>query len=383
MFIISQKWLGESQMKYDFKKIRLMHLMVFIGLIACSGDFDFDMRDQLGGRLDTSSAANSAVANRPDPDERGVITFPNYQVVVAKNGDRIGDLAERINADSEVLGSYNGISQEAVLRHGEIIALPPSLVASDATGKPLTPTVVDISELLDDPSPAANKLTRIEPKRHQVITGETAFTIARFYNVSADTLADWNSLDTEMNVRPGQYLLIPVTGNAATNISAPGQGSQIATPPSSTRPQPQVDLQAKTASSTTTRVPIADTGKATAASSIDALFVRPVSGNIIRSYKKGENEGIDISAKSGSFVVAADDGIVAAVTKDTDGVPILVIKHADGILTVYTNIDGLTVKKGDRVNRGQKIAKVGTGTPSFLHFEVRKGLVSVDPDDYI
>ena len=369
-------------MKYDLKKIQLIFLMAFIGIIGCSGDFDFDMRDQLGGRLDTSSAANSALANRPDPDGRGVITFPNYQVVVARNGDKISDLAERISADSEILGSYNGISQEAVLRHGEIIALPPSIVASDPTGKPLTPTVVDISELLDNPRPAS-QLTSVEPKRHQVVTGETAFTIARFYKVSADTLADWNSLDTEMNVRPGQYLLIPVTGNAATNISAPGQGSQIATPPSSTRPQPQVDLQAKTASSTTTRVPIADTGKATAASSIDALFVRPVSGNIIRSYKKGENEGIDISAKSGSFVVAADDGIVAAVTKDTDGVPILVIKHADGILTVYTNIDGLTVKKGDRVNRGQKIAKVGTGTPSFLHFEVRKGLVSVDPDDYI
>ena len=72
------------------------------------------MRDQLGGRLDTSSAANRAVANRPDPDERGVITFPNYQVVVARNGDKIGDLAERISADSEILGSYNGISQEAV-----------------------------------------------------------------------------------------------------------------------------------------------------------------------------------------------------------------------------------------------------------------------------
>ena len=368
-------------MKYNFKKILLMHLVAFIGLIGCSGDFDFDMRDQLGGHLDTSSAANNAVANRPDPDIRGVITFPNYQVVVAKNGDRIGDLAERINADSEVLGSYNGISQEAVLRHGEIIVLPPSVVASDATGKPLTPKVVDIKELFDDPSPA-NQLTSIEPKRHQVITGETAFTIARLYNMSADSLADWNSLDTEMNLRPGQYLLIPVTGNAATNINA-GQGSQTPTPPSSTRPQPQVDLQPKTATSINTSGPIADTGVTTAASSIGALFVRPVSGNIIQSYKKGQNEGINISAKSGSSVVAADDGIVAAVTKDTDGVPILVIKHTDGILTVYTNIEGLTVNKGDRVNRGQKIAEVGTGTPSFLHFEVRRGLVSVDPDDYI
>ena len=382
MAIISQKTLGKSQMKYDFTKIRLIFLVAFIGIIGCSGDFDFDMRDQLGGRLDTSSAANSAVANRPDPDERGVITFPNYQVVVARNGDKIGDLAERISANSEILGSYNGISQEAVLRHGEIIALPPSIVASDATGKPLTPTVVDISELLDNPRPAS-QLTSVEPKRHQVVTGETAFTIARFYKVSADTLADWNSLDTEMNVRPGQYLLIPITGNATTNVSAPGQGSPTPTPPSSARPHPQVDLQPKTATSTTTQVPIANTGETTAASSIDTLLVRPVSGNIIRSYKKGQNEGIDISAKSGSSVVAAGDGIVAAVTKDTDGVPILVIKHADGILTVYTNIDELTVKKGDRVNRGQKIAEVGTGTPSFLHFEVRRGLVSVDPDDYI
>jgi LysM repeat protein len=380
--IISQKTLGKSQMKYDFTKILLIFLVAFIGIIGCSGDFDFDMRDQLGGRLDTSSAANSAVANRPDPDERGVITFPNYQVVVARNGDKIGDLAERISADSEILGSYNGISQEAVLRHGEIIALPPSIVASDATGKPLTPTVVDISELLDNPRPAS-QLTSVEPKRHQVVTGETAFTIARFYKVSADTLADWNSLDTEMNVRPGQYLLIPITGNATTNVSAPGQGSPTPTPPSSARPHPQVDLQPKTATSITTQVPIANTGETTAASSIDTLLVRPVSGNIIRSYKKGQNDGIDISAKSGSSVAAAGDGIVAAVTKDTDGVPILVIKHADGILTVYTNIDELTVEKGDRVNRGQKIAEVGTGTPSFLHFEVRRGLVSVDPDDYI
>ena len=61
----------------------------------------------------------------------------------------------------------------------------------------------------------------------------------------------------------------------------------------------------------------------------------------------------------------------------------MVIKHDDGLLTVYTDISGLIVKKGDRVSRGQKIAIVGVGTPSFLHFEVRKGLVSVDPDDYI
>ena len=126
-----------------------------------------------------------------------------------------------------------------------------------------------------------------------------------------------------------------------------------------------------------------NTGPITQASQSDARFMRPVSGTIIRSYKKGVNEGIDIGAPEGAAVLAADVGTVAAITKDTKGVAIVVIKHADGLLTVYTNVDNLLVKKGDAVTRGQEIAKVRAGTPAFLHFEVRKGLESVDPDDFI
>jgi len=135
--------------------------------------------------------------------------------------------------------------------------------------------------------------------------------------------------------------------------------------------------------STQPATPITDLGSQTKASKTDTRFLRPTFGNIIRSYKKGDNEGIDIGVKAGTDVVAADDGTVAAVTKDTNGVPILILKHIDGLLTVYANVDGLSVQKGDQVKRGQKVAKVRDGTPSFLHFEVRKGLESVDPDDYI
>ena len=367
-------------MNYNFRKCLLLTIMVLSTVAGCSDNLDFDMRDQFGGRLDTSSAANGAVANRPDPDERGVITFPNYQVIVARDGDRISDLAERINADAAVLGRYNGVSQVAILRHGEIIALPTTVVATLATGKFLEPTVVDISELSDDIS-STSQSNIVEPKRHRVIEGETAFTIARLYNVSANDLTVWNSLGTEKNVRVGQYLLIPPTDYKTTAVNVPGQASAPPSPPSSTQPQPQeVTLQPALSS---TQALVIDTGSVTAASSIETRFVRPVSGNIIRSYKKGKNDGIDIGAKPGSIVSAADDGTVAAITKDTNGVSILVIKHVDGLLTVYTNIDKLGVKKGDWVKRGQKIAAVRAGTPSFLHFEVRRGLVSVDPDDYI
>ena len=80
-------------MLYNFKNIRLQSLISIISLAGCSGNFDVDMRDQLGGLLDTSAVASAAVANRPDQDIRGVITFTNYQVIVAKNGDRLSDLA--------------------------------------------------------------------------------------------------------------------------------------------------------------------------------------------------------------------------------------------------------------------------------------------------
>ena len=111
--------------------------------------------------------------------------------------------------------------------------------------------------------------------------------------------------------------------------------------------------------------------------------VMPVSGSITRGYQKKVNDGIDIGASAGATVTAAEAGTVAAITKSTDGVPILVIRHSGNLLTVYGGIDALSVEKGATVTRGQAIAKVRAGSPSFLHFEVRQGFDSVDPMSYL
>ena len=109
----------------------------------------------------------------------------------------------------------------------------------------------------------------------------------------------------------------------------------------------------------------------------------PVSGTIIRGYKKGKNEGIDIAAAPGTAVTAAEAGTVAAITADADQVPIIVVKHNNDLLTVYANVDDITVKKGDRIRRGQKLAQLRGGDDAYVHFEVRKGFESVDPDPYL
>jgi murein DD-endopeptidase MepM/ murein hydrolase activator NlpD len=52
-------------------------------------------------------------------------------------------------------------------------------------------------------------------------------------------------------------------------------------------------------------------------------------------------------------------------------------------LTVYANLRNIRVSRGDQVSRGQTIAEVGSGDPSFLRFEVRRGFEAVNPALYL
>jgi len=127
--------------------------------------------------------------------------------------------------------------------------------------------------------------------------------------------------------------------------------------------------------------PDVSVGQPTASSNARLGF--PVKGKIVRPYSKGKNDGIDIAGAPGSAVSAAEAGTVAAITADADQVPIVVIRHADNLLTVYANVDGIEVNKGDTVSRGQKIARLRGGDNAYVHFEVRKGFDSFDPEPYL
>ena len=366
-------------------------------LAACSEPLDLDMRGLLNGGFNTADAARATTAARPDPDDRGVISYPNYQVAVAQRGDTLGAVARRVGLPADELARFNGMQTGDPLRAGEIIALPRRVAEpSPATGAVSTgpirpPSEVDITTLANDaiersePTPASQPApqTGQEPIRHQVKRGETAFTIARLYNVSVRSLSEWNGLDANFSLREGQYLLIPVATQAPprrSDATAPGTGSPTPEPPSASQPLPD-DATEPVASQT--EAPVADVGNQTAASASDAAMSFPVQGNIIREYAKGRNDGIDIGASVGTTVKAAASGQVAAITTNTDGINILVIRHPDNLLTVYTHVDNITVKKDDAVSRGQSIAKVADFDPPRVHFEVRDGFDSVDPMQYL
>ena len=102
-------------------------------------------------------------------------------------------------------------------------------------------------------------------------------------------------------------------------------------------------------------------------------FSKPVEGKLLRGYtypkpvKTDENSqrtirGIDIEASVGTQVKAAEEGIVELAENNgvEDGVAI-VISHANGIKTKYSNLDSnLLVKVGDKVTKGKAIGTIGT-----------------------
>ncbi len=391
-----------------------------LALSGCvnDGGFDADLRrfGQIG--FDTTAAARQATANRPAPDARGVISYPTYQVAVARQGDTVGGVAARLGLDAEALARYNAVTPNTSLGKGEILALPSRVsepvaaplasgaeridITSLASGAidratPATPaaapTAAPVKAATAAAAPAPKPATATpgtasgaEPIRHKVARGETAYSIARYYNVSAKALAEWNGLPADLSVREGQYLMIPVaTGTPPAPVTSaqtkPGQGSPTPEPPSAAKPLP-AETPPK-ASAPVDRSAAPDLGATRTAATASGKFVMPVSGAIIRPYVKGKNDGVDISASAGTPVKAAEAGTVAAITKDTEQVPILVLRHEGGLLTVYANLDGIAVNKGDTIKRGQTIAKVRGGDPGFLHFEVRKGYDSVDPMPYL
>ncbi|MDE4174058.1 peptidoglycan DD-metalloendopeptidase family protein [Phaeobacter sp. PT47_59] len=385
---------------------RLLLLLPTLAVLAgCEGPLDYDLRGQFGG-FSTAAAAQNATTDRPAADERGLITYPSYQVVVAQRGDTVADVATRVGLTPTELARFNGMEPSDPLRKDEILAMPRRAPTSIAPGS-TQPGGVDIASLAGQaieaapqtsPNPGSVTTTTLqptprpapvevqegpEPIRHKVVRGETAYTISRLYQVPVKSLAEWNGLGSDFAIREGQYLLIPLKDQPAptrtAEVTPPGAGSATPTPPSATKPLPTEEVAP--ASEAVAAVPTVKVPEPTRQS--DAALAYPLQGKIISTYSKGKNEGIDIAGTPGQVVKSAEAGTVAAITKDSKNIPIVVIRHSNKLLTLYVNVTDISVKKGETVKRGQPIAKLRDGKDAFLHFEVRNGYESLDPLPYL
>ena len=203
---------------------------------------------------------------------------------------------------------------------------------------------------------------------HVVQRGETGYSISRRYGVTVSSLMRVNNIRKPYTLSVGQKLKLP--GGATA-----GSSTQVASvaPATTTKPKPRPRGRSV---AIPTPPPRTSSG-----------FVWPVSGKIASRFGPREgglhNDGINILAKAGTPVKAAEAGVVVYASNALEGYGnLLLVKHAEGWVTAYAHNERLLVRQGQRVNKGQVVARVGStgGVASpQLHFEIRKGRRALDP----
>ena len=132
------------------------------------------------------------------------------------------------------------------------------------------------------------------------------------------------------------------------------------------------------------------------------LIVAPLKGEVLAVFSVDHltynetledwrtHEGVDISAKPGTTVMAACSGTVSLVTDDPLMGTMVVIDHDGGYQTTYANLQATpTVSRGDTVSAGQILGAVGTTAAAesaqspHLHFAVTKDGIPMDPNEFL
>lgn len=240
---------------------------------------------------------------------------------------------------------------------------------------------------------AGQRLRLPQVRSHRVESGDTLYSLSQRYGVNMHEFAQVNRISPPYQIQTGRFLQIPY---------APVQVSRVEPPAASRAPRPQASpkpSEPSGRSSNNVRRPspkpvVRNTRPVPQAAPrprSSGRILWPVRGRVASGFgPKGGglyNDGINILAKRGTPVRAADKGVVAYSGNELRGFGnLLLIKHSNGWITAYAHNEKLLVRRGAKVGRGQIIARVGaTGNVSVpqLHFEIRDGKNAIDPRRYL
>jgi murein DD-endopeptidase MepM/ murein hydrolase activator NlpD len=271
----------------------------------------------------------------------------------AQSAADVAGLYKELKAKHQELAAANSGAEKIEGVNATLHVTPPA--QAEPAPKPQAKPVLVEPAAEPGPEPVA----RPEKEHSTVRSGETLSGIALPHEVGVSARAQANGIGKPYRVYAGRKLRTPSREAASTATVALGQ-----------------DLGAVRLAASRARPPLRGDE-----------FLWPVEGKVIGAFgpidQWRRRDGIDIAARRGAPVLAAQDGIVAYAG---DGVPsygqMILLRHDQGYITTYAHCAGLLVELGDVVERGQLIARVGdTGEPaqSILHFQLRKGRTPIDP----
>ena len=313
--------------------------------------------------------------------------LPSGNTYQVKPGDTLYSIAFRYGRDYRDLASDNGIAAPYNITVGQNIRLTPA----GATVLPSSQTsVTDNSQAqssvksavttnISNKTDATQNTDKITGDFYTVKAGDSLMSISRKSGVSYSNLIRINHLQKPYGIYTGQRIYLKSNSSSESLADrtpqkvVPVAGGNTQTTASSTA------VPASVASAPTKVV----SGKSRAVSGVSWMW--PARGTVIRNFSSS-NKGIDIAGSRGQNVNAAASGQVVYSGNALRGYGnLIIINHDNEYLSAYAHNDMLLVKEGQRVKKGQVIAKMGSTDASrvMLHFEIRYRGNSVNPRKYL
>ncbi len=203
---------------------------------------------------------------------------------------------------------------------------------------------------------------------HHVAAGENLYRIGLRYGVTAKQVARANGIRDVTNLRIGQRLYIP---GARKRMRASAGESRAGSSSSAGRPGNFDEARRR--------------ARTSARSQTSLRFSWPVRGRLSSQFggRRGRpHEGIDIVARRGTPILSSESGRVIHSGRLGSYGKVVIVKHAGRYRTVYAHASKLLVRKGEFVERGQKLAEVGStgrSTGPHVHFEIRRSETPQNP----
>jgi murein DD-endopeptidase MepM/ murein hydrolase activator NlpD len=347
--------------------------------------------------------------------------------ITIKPGETVYNLSRRFGVPSEAILKANGLSSASALAAGQQVVIPTYVHSARApvSAPDANPNVADARSsagsrydvptgrapvpsqspadrvavlpqqpaVKQQPAPASAAPAPAAPAAagggsYTVVAGDTLHGISRKTGASADAIKQANGLSSGL-IRIGQKLVIPAGGAAPATTVAAAPATDRTTTAAVERPA-NVYTPPKQAQTEIQKAAADASAPAPNASGISKMRW-PVRGRVISGFGGGgggkANDGVDIAVPAGTPVKAAENGVVIYAG---DGLKefgnTVLVRHENGLVTVYGHASELKVQRGQKVRRGEDIALAGMSgsadTPK-LHFEVRKDSTPVDPSSYL
>lgn len=231
-------------------------------------------------------------------------------------------------------------------------------------------------------------------RKHKVKKGESVWRIARQYDVPVYTVVSANPDKAKKIIQPGDTLTIPNRKGVFYKVKKGDSLSRIAA-----RFKGNVKDVKQANDITGSKIVIGERLFIPGVKPLPTvryinkkMFIWPVKGRLTSRFgwrrhpfnpkRKNYHTGIDISAVTGTPILAAASGVVVFAGNGGQFGKLAIIRHKNGYLTAYAHASKLHVKKGQAVKQGQKIARVGStglSTGPHLHFEIRRQKKRINP----